>query len=261
MKKIIISLFSITVSVLFGTSYAQVYKAGDLNVQKNIAKLNLLPLTTGTFAFEYERAIAQKFSLGAMLSYRPSNLTVPFFTVWGEWMASGNEDLYTALKKAKEGAFSGAIEGRFYPMQRGLMRGFYIAPYVKYAQYDLSFPFKISLDLSELEYNTIDNVDTRGDLSILTAGVGVGFQFKIWENIRLDWRVAAVGYGSAKGDLTGRAERKLNPEEQQYLREQLDDLGDFSLIEEKIVNEDGVFIKANGGWTGVRTALSVGYQF
>lgn len=228
----------------------------------NVVKLNLLPLTTGTIAVEYERALTDRFTAGAMFSFRGGNSKLPFSSTINSFV--DDEDAKNILEKTTLGATSFAVEGRYYTGKKGAFRGFYLAPYLKYANYAVGTPIPVDIDPpTGSGYEKIEEVMAKGNLSALTVGLGVGVQFKLAKNVALDWRIIGPGYGSGSGTLSGTPDRELTPDEQQEIREQIDDLDEipFVKIVSKDVDANGIKFKTKSPWGGIRTALSIGYRF
>lgn len=242
-----------TLSVLtLGNSFAQ---------ESNQVRLNLLPLTTGTIAVEYERVLINGLSAVGMVSYRPEG-KLPFFSSWNSLI--DEQETRDMLTDTKQGAFSVAVEGRYYPGKKGAMRGFYLAPYLKHATYSAGVPLPVDFEPPvESGIENIDEITLSGDLKTLTAGLGLGVQFSLGKSVSLDWKIIGPGYGSSKGTLIGKADRNLTPTEQEEIRNELDDLEDIPMvkIESKTVNAEGAEIKIKGPWAGIRTGLSIGYRF
>ncbi len=68
-------------------------------------------------------------------------------------------------------------------------------------------------------------------------------------------------YGSGKGNFNGVSSRTLTQEEQNDLRQQLNDL-DIPLTNKTVsVTSNGASLKLDGPWGGVRTGLSIGVRF
>lgn len=216
--------------------------------KSNLVKLNLLPLTAGNVALEYERALQDRISLSGTLSLRPKS-GLPFRSLW----ESAVDDEYDILGGAKLGAFSFTPEVRFYLGDKEALRGFYVAPFVKYSNYTLSTV--LSVDQSNYQ----KEVAISGALNAFTAGVAIGSQWRLGEDIYLDWRIIGPSYGFNKGTFEGRT--PLNADEQREVQKQLDDF-DIDVIDlQKEVSAEGVTLRTSGPFAGIRTALSFGYRF
>ncbi len=214
----------------------------------NLIKLNIWPLTVGNVSLEYERSLNEHLSLNGTVSYRPSS-NLPFKSLWD----SAFDDRNNILGEAKLGAFSITPEVRFYVSNKEVLKGFYIAPFVKYANYNVHT--KITVD--ESSYHR--EVSISGALNAFTGGVAVGSQWKIGQDIYLDWRIIGPNYGFNKGTFEGRT--PLNGDEQREVKKQLDEFDSNLLKIKKEVNAEGVTINTSGPFAGIRTALSFGYHF
>jgi len=221
-----------------------------LKAQKssNLIKLNLLPLSVGNLAFEYEKTIQEHISLNGTLSLRPKS-GLPFRSIW----ESGVDDTYNILGEAKLAAFSFTPELRFYLRNKEAFKGFYIAPFIKYSNYHLSTI--LSVDQSDYQ----KEVPISGSLNALTVGVAIGSQWRLGDAIYLDWRIIGPNYGFNKGTFEGKMQ--LSAEEQREVRKQLDNFDIDVLALKKEVSAEGVTIKTKGPFAGLRTALSLGYRF
>ncbi len=232
---------------------------------KNMVKLNVLPLMSGKFAFEYERMIKERITVGGTVSFRPSK-GLPFLSTVRDIV--DNEDLNEFLDGFKSGNFSITPEARFYTSKRGPFRGFYVAPYLKYTNYSLKAPLNYDLELttSGQTFNESGSIPVKGSLNAYTAGVSVGFNFRLMDNLHLDWRLIGPGYGFANGSLGG--QKKLTIEEQEQIRKELDDIKDalsdlpVSVKMKYDVHGEGVDVKVSKSpWAGIRSGLSIGYRF
>jgi hypothetical protein len=216
--------------------------------KSNLIKLNLWPLSVGNIALEYERSLNEHLSINGTISYRPK-ANLPFKSLW----KSAFDDDNNILGEAKLGAFSITPEVRFYISNKEVLKGFYIAPFVKYANY--SVQTKITVD----ESNYHREVPISGTLNAFTAGVAVGNQWKLGENIYLDWRIVGPSYGFNNGKFEGKT--PLNTDEQREVKRQLEEFDSNLMKIKKEVNADGVTLSTSGPFAGIRTALSIGYRF
>lgn len=234
---------------------------------KNMVKFNVLPLLGGKFAFEYERAITDRISAGAAISLRPEK-KLPFQSTVQDLV--DDEDLNKLINEFKSANFSITPEVRFYLSKRGLFRGFYMAPYVKYASYKASLPFDFDVTVEDSGtefYSRTETIPLEGTINSFTGGFSMGFNFKLSRQVHLDWRLIGPGYGSGKGKVSGKM--ALNTEEQQALREGMEDLkvdmSDLPLGGIKMeynIHDNGADINIKRSpWAGIRTGLSIGYRF
>jgi hypothetical protein len=232
----------------------------------NMAKFNVLALVSGKFAFEYERRLTDRISLGAGVSFRPDK-GVPFRSMVESFV--DDEDLEDLVNDLTTSNFSFTPELRFYMNDRGTFNGLYVAPYLKYTNYGAGFPFDFDVNV-EYEgnevYSRTETIPLDADFSSFTAGVALGINFELTDNLYLDWRIIGPGFGFAGGDISGST--TLNAEEQASLRESLEDLRtDLSDLPLSIkidydVRSDGADIDVKRSpWADIRSGLSIAYRF
>lgn len=216
---------------------------------KNLVKINAMALAMGNVSLQYERLITPKFTIGASVNMM-SERGLPFSSKIEDFV----DDKTTAaqLQGIRISSFSITPEARFY-FGKESFKGFYIAPFVRYASYDLTFPVDYEYEGHELQ------MDVAGKLNAISGGFAVGAQWKLTKNLYLDWMIVGPHFGSVKGDLTG--QKSLNEYEQIAINKALTDL-DIPFYEYTYeVNENGTKIKVDGPWAGMRASLSVGYRF
>lgn len=228
------------------------FGANAQDAPKNNVKLNLLPLVGSTISVEYERALNKDFSLNGTVALMPKG-SLPFSS-----SISSLADDSAILDATKLGAFSLALEGRYYTSRtKEAMRGFYLAPYVKYSTYNINS--RVDFDVPST--NTKSDIPISGNLNAFSGGVAVGLQWIFSNRISLDWRIIGVSYGGSSGSLKGH--KALTTEEQEEVRNQLNNLSsDLPVIKLKNeVNGEGVKSTISGPWAGLRTGLAIGYSF
>lgn len=232
-------------SILYSSSsYAQ-------EDSPNIVKLNLVSASLGQFSGEYERILTTKFSLNGSVSFMPIR-SLPFKSAISKSLGSSS-----VVNSMRLGIFAAAVEGRYYWTKNNKpAEGFYLAPFVKYAKYDINS--KVEYSLGSLARASIP---ISGDFSTFTGGVAVGAQWKLKERLLLDWRIIGLSYGVSNGSVVGRKE--LTSEDQRQILEKLNDLSDRLPILDLVtrVTENGVRSTIDGSWLGVRMGLSIGYRF
>ncbi len=244
----------------------QTISSTEQKERQNMVKFNTLTLLGGKFSFEYERLLTNRIAVGATISVR-SEKKIPFSATVKNFV--DDEELNNLIDDFKSSNFSITPEVRFYASKRGLFRGFYIAPYVKYASYGASLPYDFEVEVEDQGteyYNRTETIPLKGDIQAFTAGISFGTHFKLSRNIYLDWRILGPGYGTSKGKVSGTM--ALNADEQAALRESMEelktDLGDLPLgIKlDYEVHDNGTNVTIlRSPWAGIRTGLSVGYRF
>ena len=269
MKTLIITLAIVLVNSLsFGQEGK--YNSADLppygSNNLNFVRLNFVPLLSGNIALEYERGLNKKIAVGTAISWRPSS-GLPYRSVITDIVDDTDVNVFLDGMKTSSRAITPEV--RFYLSRKGYGNGFYVAPYLKLAKFDFAVPyaFDVSLNYQGQEYySRNETIELGGDLSTFSVGLSAGFNFKLAKNIHLDWRIIGPGYGQSRGNLSGRM--ALNAEEQDGLRQQLEDLQQ-SLQELPLpfdidynVSGQGADIKLNRSpWANIRSGLSLGFSF
>lgn len=227
----------------------QKHSEDNLINRKNLIKLNGLALSTGTVSIQYERLITEKFTIAANVNYMPKE-KLPFLSS----IESLIDDAETnkQIKNAKLGSFSFTPEAKYY-FGKEEFKGFYIAPFIRFASYNLDLPISYDYEGNK------ESINIDGKVNTFSAGLAFGAQWKLSKDFYLDWLILGPHYGSSNGDLSGN--RTLNQEEQDAVNKSLKDL-DIPMVDYSYeVNSQGAKAKLSGPWAGIRTSLSIGYRF
>lgn len=227
---------------------------------KNLVKWNFAAAALKNYSFQYERAIAKKISVAIGVRSAPKS-TLPFSSKAEELI--DDEETWNSIKQFKTGNFAITPEIRFY-MGKGVFKGFYVAPFVRYAKYNASGPFNFEVEVPD-GANTItreEKINLSGDITAITGGILFGAQWKLSKLVYLDWWILGPNYGSSKGTISGKSENGFDNDEQQALKDALEDLEDLPLIKVKSeVNAQGAKVDLDGPWGGLRSGLSIGFRF
>ena len=240
-----------TVTLLFSllcfSGFAQ--ETTDFSDDKNMVKWNILGLTSSTISLQYERLIAPKTSIAANINIMPKR-SIPFFsTVEDIVKDKGAIDI---LKDVKMNAFSFTPEVRFY-MGKEAMRGFYIAPFLRYDRFSVDIPVDY-IYKEQIEYVTIN-----GNVDGFSGGLSFGAQWRLASQWYLDVTFVGLSYGFASGELSGR--RSLDAEEQAEVRKAIDEV-ELPVVKYTYdVNDEGVDVRIKGPWANAKLAVAVGYRF
>lgn len=138
-------------------SFAQKVNQAD-DAEKNLVKLNLPSLALKTLHVQYERAIFGKTSVGLGVRMMPKG-SLPF--------SSSFDSIDDQLGSLEMGNFAITPEIKFY-MGKGVFKGFYIAPFLKYANYNASINYEFDSN------NRTEMIPLSGKLNTYTAGVLFG---------------------------------------------------------------------------------------
>ncbi|HNF29864.1 MAG TPA: DUF3575 domain-containing protein [Chitinophagaceae bacterium] len=221
----------------------------------NVIKANLSSLAFGNYHLTYERALLKKLSISVSYRYMPKK-TVPLSNLLEKYI--DNKDVNFGSFEMGNTAITPEL--RLYPVKK--LKGFYLAAYGRFADFDLSVPVRYvasSLPGSPTEYATFN-----GKIKSSSIGFMIGTQFRLAKKLVLDWWIIGGHYGRSKGDLNALINRNLSPIEQQSLQATLDDLkeiGPFK-FEGKVTSPNTANVKSTGPWAGVRSmGLSLGVRF
>jgi hypothetical protein len=222
----------------------------------NLFKVNLTALPLNNFSFQYERVFTKRFS--AAISYRlmPEG-TIPFKESIKRQIDSDDPDTERIIDNFTLSNFAVTPEIRFYLGKKGYGRGFYIAPFFRYAGYEgNNFEF-----FYDDENNVQQSISLRGSIKSNTAGIMFGAQWSLGRHFLLDWWILGPHAGFGKGDLTGISSRTLTADEQDQLRENLEDF-EIPLVKKTVsVNANGATMNLDGFWSGIRAGISFGFKF
>ena len=257
MKPAFLLILTVFLSCLFLNSFSQrVNTRNPDEIKKNFLKVNLTALALKNYSFQYERAFTK--TLSVAVSYRTMpNTTLPFKAAIEEAIAEeGDQETVNAIRDLKMENFAITPEVRFYLGKKGWGRGFYIAPFYRYAE------FKVSNIAFEYGDNpAIQNkIALSGKLTANTGGLAFGAQWALGKVIVLDWCIVGPHYGGGKGDFAGASSRLLTPAEQLELRQDLENL-DIPFTDKTVnVTASGASMKLDGPWGGARAAISLGIR-
>lgn len=229
----------------------------------NLVKINVTSIPLSNFSFQYERALTNKISGAVGLRIMPKS-NLPFSSAIEDLI--DDEEAWRYLSELKISNFAITPEVRFY-LGKEALRGFYVAPFVRFANYSLDMPFEFDYQLVEGDQTGQDpipdsftsTIPIEGNVTSITGGLMLGAQFKIAKMVYLDWWILGPHYGNATGDLNGK--KQLSNREQEGLRESLEGLGDLDFVESYEVDAEGARVRVNGPWGGIRAGLAVGFRF
>jgi Protein of unknown function (DUF3575) len=229
---------------------------GNDKQKMNIVKVNLMALGLKNYSFQYERILTKKISVAVGVRTMPTG-SLPFQDIFVDQVADGDPDLESNIRSLKVGNFAITPEVRFYLSKKGYGRGFYIAPYYRYAKFK-SEEFPVDYESGPSTTNTIK---LKGDIATNSGGLMFGAQWHLGKVVTLDWWIIGAHYGTSKGTLSGIPSTPLTAQEQQDIR---DEIAAIDLPLTKItadVNANSVKAIIDGPWGGVRAGLTIGIKF
>jgi hypothetical protein len=161
---------------------------GGANAEGNsniVVKMNLTQLTFRNFSFQGEFAFHPKMSFALGFSYLMQR---PIPSFWYD------DDPY--FSRPTYGGFAITPEFRFYPSgdeDQGAPHGFYLAPYLRYAKYNLK---------QTVSYTDDDNktysAEAKQTYGGVNGGLMIGYQWIIGDHFSIDLWIFGLGYGKAK---------------------------------------------------------------
>ena len=222
----------------------------------NIIKVNLPPLLLKSYSLQYERVLSRKISVAVQYRTMPET-GIPFKSSILELLGDEDPDTKKIIEDFRMSNYAFTPEVRIYLSRKGYGRGFYFAPFYRYASFT-------SNDLNVFytdENNAEQSIKMSGSLTSNTFGLAMGAQSALGKRFVLDWSFFGPHFGSATGIFSGNSSHLLTPDEQDDLREQLEDI-DIPLTDKTVdVNADGASLKLDGPWAGWRFSIALGFRF
>ncbi len=247
MKKVFAFLFLVfSSSILF----AQEAKDAVSSPGKNLVKINLPALALRNVSVQYERAIGRKITIATTVRFMPEG-NIPLKSAIID--IADDPEIERQLNNISVSNKAIMPEVRFYLGRKGAFRGFYLGPFVSIAQYKATLPFEYD------DAGTTKTIPLSGSVNTFTGGLMIGTHIKLSKLVYLDLWFLGPNYGISKGDVTG--QQKLTTDEQQSLRNELNNL-DIPLTKFTYdVNNNGATINFDGPWAGVRSGICLGFRF
>ena len=244
MKKIIVLLLCLPM----------IASAQSLIGGKNIFRWNIGSVALRNYHFTYERSLTKRLSLS--LSYRTmSKGAVPFKDELAKKINSANVD----FGNFQMGNTAWTVEGRFY-LGLGRMKGFYLAPYLRFANFDLSAPVKYTVTTGPAA-GASKQANFMGNVKSTSPGLMIGWQFTLVGKLVMDLQIIGGHYGHSNGDLNFVA--VLSDDEKNALQTSINDIKNktdpFKIT--GTATNSGAKITTDGPWLGVRSNIGIGLRF
>lgn len=229
---------------------------GQMPERLNAVKLNLSGLAYNNIALQYERALAPKISVACQLRYTLKG-GLPFSNTLSS--ANSSSDSLNVFGTAKMGGWAVTPEFRFYP--RHVMKGFYLAPYLRFRGISLDYPISYTDD-----NNVSQKVTATGNFTSFGGGLMIGSHFNLGKAISLDWFIIGFQYMMTNGSFKATTTQALSSNDQQEIRNDLEeiksDVGNFLKDFSYSVNSNSLSINSKFGMIGLRGfGINLGYRF
>ncbi len=225
-----------------------------LGLGGNTVKMNLSSLALKNYSFSYERKITKRISLS--LGYRTAPKGTPPFQSEFEKLINSSD---VNFSRFQIGNTAWTPELRFY-VGKGNLKGFYLAPYMRFASFDITAPVKYTTTVSGTTYTK--DADFAGKITSTSGGLMIGTQHRLFKVLVIDIWIIGGHYGSSKGDLNFTTTTPLTPQEQTSLKQNLDKIDPKPFKFTNTVNTNGAQIQSDGPWAGIRGAgINIGFHF
>ncbi len=227
----------------------------------NIIKGNLTSFALKNYHLSFERSLNHFMSVSASYRYMPKG-SLPLQAIAKKYIDNPaiNFDLFQMGNNAL------TFESRFYlGLQK--MSGFYIAPYLRFADFDLGVPiaYTYTPEGSFIAPTPITKTaDLNGVIKSTSYGAYIGLQKQLLTKLVLDIWFIGGHYGSSNGSLNF-----ITPEDDKLptpainaLQKVLDDTKANPFEITSKVNQNGATADMKGPWAGFRgLGISLGLRF
>jgi len=227
----------------------------------NILKTNLSADAINNYNITYEKSINRFISLS--VNYKTMPLSkLPLKSIAKQFI----DNPAINFDNFKFGNTTITFEGRFY-LGLSKMSGFYIGPYIRYGNYDLSVPINYTYTPENPSPNISlppvpVNANLDGTIRTQSYGAHVGMQFQLLTKLVLDISFIGGHYGTSTGKLNFMAPNDFPKPAQVELQRILDNTkaNPFSL--KSVVNSRGATTDTEGPWAGLRgLGIGLGLRF
>lgn len=238
-----------------------------VNAQKliggdNILKGSVTSLALKNYHISYERSLNHFMSVSASYRYMPKG-SLPLQSIAKKYIDNSaiNFDLFQMGNNAL------TFEGRFYlGLQK--MSGFYIAPYARFANFDLAVPVEYTYTPDKAVGAIIGpapvtkTADLSGTIKSNSYGAYIGIQKQLLTKLVLDIWLIGGHYGNSNGNLKFVAPEKLPAQAITSLQKTLDDTNMNPFELKSKVDQNGATADMKGPWAGIRgLGISLGLRF
>ena len=230
---------------------------GDsIKISKNLIKFNITSALVKNYSLQYERILSKTVSAGVTVRVMPVS-GIPHADNLIRWFDITDPDAQDIIETVNIGNFAITPEIRFYTGKKRYGTGLYFALYYRYGQYTFEnafLPYETEAG-SEIKFNTTGNASSH------TGGFMLGAQWALGKHMCLDWWILGPHFGVSSGDILGLPSAPLSREDQQNIRDDLNDI-DIPMFEQTVnVTADKVSMVFDGPWGGIRAGLSLGVRF
>jgi hypothetical protein len=167
----------------------------DERKSRNIFKVNLSSLSSKTISVQYERVMNQRASIALGLRYGPKGNIINSAITSN--IKEIDASVITALTGSQITNYAITPEAKIY-LGKGYGKGFYIAPFARFENFDLELPYAATLSSGKTIVALI-----KGSKTGYGGGILFGWQFNINKFICVDWWLAGPYIGPQEYKLSG----------------------------------------------------------
>jgi hypothetical protein len=252
MKKIFLLFFIV---IAFNAT-SQSLIGGD-----NILKTNLSADAINNYNITFEKSINHFISLSVNYKNMPLS-KLPLKSIAKKFIDNPAID----FDNFKIGNTTITFEGRFY-LGLSKMSGFYIGPYIRYGNYDLSVPASYTYTPDKIFPAEIVKPITAvatldGTVRTQSYGAHVGMQFQLLTKLVLDISFMGGHYGTSTGKLEFSPPVAFPRPAQDALKQVLDNTKADPFKLKSTVNANKAIVDMEGPWWGLRgLGIGLGLRF
>lgn len=228
--------------------------------QMNFVKFNLTSLLLKNYSFQYERVLSKHISAAVGFRFMPYT-TLPFKSSVIKMAKIDDPQIIDMINTAEFANYSITPEIRFYLGKKGYGRGFYIAPYYRYAAYEAQ-KFTASFEVGDQGQpgSYTQKIDFAGSISSHTGGIMLGVQWALGKHFSFDWWILGAAYGASNGTFSGKPTPNIPEDKVAQIKEKLEEMNIPNKTIE--VTPSNVKIGLDGiPWAGLRSGIIIGVKF
>lgn len=227
--------------------------------QMNFVKVNLTSLFLKNYGIQYERVLSKRVSAAIGFRLMPYT-TIPFKDKIIDMANFEDQEPINILNHAQMANYAITPEIRFYLGKKGYGRGFYIAPYYRYATYDVN-NVDITFEVDEGGVPSEKSIKLAGNLASHTGGIMFGAQWALGKYVSLDWWILGPAYGVSSGVLDGLPSEPIPADGQADLKQEIESLEIPMVKQTATVTANSVKVDITGPWAGIRSGIIIGIKF
>ncbi len=215
--------------------------------QENVVKMSVTGLSYGDFSLSYERAVTPKSAINFTVGY--INPNVSLLNSFEKTETSSG----MVLRKLGSG-FHTSFDYKFYLSEGEGIKGFYIAPYLRFLNFNSTFSDEID--------KTYFDVDLR--FSSIGLGFQMGYQWIVFDKVTIDWYFLGVNGAYMFPKLVYSIANNSGFDYSSIKDDVYDVLNGFGYLQNGLIQESSSKNLTN--WLpafvpGIRSGISIGYAF